>query len=87
MDVSFVVLVLLGSYPARIPAAGSLLTVTVGIVPELIVPYASTEISLLEGTETKLVDGAGAVFTAWMPEPPEWMTVPASVETWMSPVP
>src|SRR5258708_34203771 len=60
------------------PAAGSLEPVR--IVPELMVPKASTEISLVDGTTIGLVTGgAGAGVTAPKPAPAEVMLGPAAV--------
>jgi hypothetical protein len=57
------------------------------VIPEEIVPEARTEISLVDGTEMVLVMGAGAWFIAEIPEPAEFMVMPAAVTTSMFPVP
>src|SRR5579871_956933 len=61
------------------PAGGS--PAPFGMVPDEIVPYASTETVLVGGTETVLVSGAGALLTAAIPELPEFMITPAAVDT------
>src|SRR3954469_18901099 len=77
------VFALAGLYPARMPAAGS--PEPVRIVPDVIVPKASTEASLVDGTTNEPLDGA--LLIATMPEAPEVIEVPAAVATLTLPDP